>query len=615
MSHLRRLRPNRSDRLAAPVFAVLLVAGLLTGLFASRSNAASSCSLYASNGGSDRSDGSSTHPFATVNKLVSALGAGQVGCLAAGQTFSSDVNLYLSNGSSSAPVTVTSADPNNPATIYGRVVTHPGADYLVFTNLKFDWNSGGQNLPSVTIGSDHVTLSYDDIQNGNTSICIDIINDSTWGIAHGTVVDHSRVHNCGVRPVTSYSSAGYFSHGLYISGYDTRVTNNYIYANSGKGVLLRGSTGGFVSNNVIDGNGTGVMFGDLAASSNEVAHNVVTNSTAGCLCNSFGAASWWGSTAVGSNNTFHDNCVYGNAEGNVSTAAGGFSATSNTVADPGFVDAGSGNYALRSGSPCAADAPSGAVGPGGSGAAPTSTTSTTTTTSATTTSTTTTTSATTTSTTTTTPTTTTTSPTTTTTPTTTTPTSAVAPTAAGAPTIAGSAVVGSYLTAAVGSWSGTAPMSYAYQWRHCDSAGSCTPVAGATGPNFAPSGSDAGMTIRVSVTATNQAGSTIATSAATSPVIAPPVSSAVPQIAGDPRTGAQLTASTGTWTGANLIYSYNWLRCDRRGGSCSQIPGATSTVYTVSSDDVGARLRVMVSAQNQAGSSSATSDATAITKH
>jgi hypothetical protein len=93
-----------------------------------------------------------------------------------------------------------------------------------------------------------------------------------------------------------------------------------------------------------------------------------------------------------------------------------------------------------------------------------------------------------------------------------------------APTISGSAQVGQTLTAAPGSWSGTPPLSYAYQWRRCDAAGAgCSDLLAATGSSYVLAPGDAGSTIRVSVTASNGAGSASASSAATAIVAAAPV--------------------------------------------------------------------------------------------
>jgi hypothetical protein len=81
------------------------------------------------------------------------------------------------------------------------------------------------------------------------------------------------------------------------------------------------------------------------------------------------------------------------------------------------------------------------------------------------------------------------------------------------------------LSASTGSWSGTTPLSYAYQWQRCNSSGaSCVPVAGAAGNSFVLGSVDVGSTIRVSLTASNSAGSATASSAATAVVTGLPAS-------------------------------------------------------------------------------------------
>ncbi|MBD0282193.1 MAG: DNRLRE domain-containing protein [Thermoleophilaceae bacterium] len=90
-----------------------------------------------------------------------------------------------------------------------------------------------------------------------------------------------------------------------------------------------------------------------------------------------------------------------------------------------------------------------------------------------------------------------------------------------APTVSGTPQVGQVLTAAPGSWSGTEPISYSYQWERCDSTGaSCTGIAGATATTYAIVSADLGSTLRVSVTASNASGSALASSAHTSAVTA-----------------------------------------------------------------------------------------------
>jgi Subtilase family len=86
------------------------------------------------------------------------------------------------------------------------------------------------------------------------------------------------------------------------------------------------------------------------------------------------------------------------------------------------------------------------------------------------------------------------------------------------PTITGSAQPGQFLTAQVGTWTND-PTSYAYQWRRCDNLGAnCVDVTGSTSASYQVVSGDIGSTLRVAVTATNSAGSSIATSAQTAVV-------------------------------------------------------------------------------------------------
>lgn len=70
-------------------------------------------------------------------------------------------------------------------------------------------------------------------------------------------------------------------------------------------------------------------------------------------------------------------------------------------------------------------------------------------------------------------------------------------------------------------WSGSTPMSYAYQWRRCDSSDvNCADVVGATSSTHTLTSADVASTIHARVTATNSAGSSSADSAATGIVTA-----------------------------------------------------------------------------------------------
>jgi hypothetical protein len=91
-----------------------------------------------------------------------------------------------------------------------------------------------------------------------------------------------------------------------------------------------------------------------------------------------------------------------------------------------------------------------------------------------------------------------------------------------------------------------------------------------------------------------------------------PVNLSAPTISGTAQVGQPLSASRGSWTESATYYFYQWKRCDSTGANCAEIRGATAPTYAVGSSDLGASLRVAVTASNSAGSSTAESSATAV---
>ncbi|MGH3084180.1 MAG: hypothetical protein ACRDNP_09005 [Gaiellaceae bacterium] len=84
------------------------------------------------------------------------------------------------------------------------------------------------------------------------------------------------------------------------------------------------------------------------------------------------------------------------------------------------------------------------------------------------------------------------------------------------PTISGSPTLGATQTANPGTWSGTQPITFTYQWRSCNSSGGgCSNISGATGREYVTRQSDVGRTLRVRVTARNTIGTETDTSAPT----------------------------------------------------------------------------------------------------
>src|SRR5206468_5906408 len=84
------------------------------------------------------------------------------------------------------------------------------------------------------------------------------------------------------------------------------------------------------------------------------------------------------------------------------------------------------------------------------------------------------------------------------------------------PTISGTAQVGQPLTASPGTWTGTQPISYAYQWQRCDSSGAnCNPITGATSAGYTATTAEVRSTVAERVTATHGGGRVAATSSPT----------------------------------------------------------------------------------------------------
>jgi hypothetical protein len=98
----------------------------------------------------------------------------------------------------------------------------------------------------------------------------------------------------------------------------------------------------------------------------------------------------------------------------------------------------------------------------------------------------------------------------------------VAPANTAAPAISGTPATGQTLSVSTGSWSGTAPLGFAYQWQRCSAAGAgCADIPGATQATRVLTTADQGSTLRAVVTASNDAGSAAAPSAVSGVVAAP----------------------------------------------------------------------------------------------
>lgn len=73
------------------------------------------------------------------------------------------------------------------------------------------------------------------------------------------------------------------------------------------------------------------------------------------------------------------------------------------------------------------------------------------------------------------------------------------------PTVSGTARVGEGLQGTTGTWDGTEPIAYGFQWRRCDSVDTsdCDDIAGATDMNYEAGAQDVNRRLRLRVKATN----------------------------------------------------------------------------------------------------------------
>src|SRR5262249_25516663 len=154
-------------------------------------------------------------------------------------------------GNQSAPVTIESANPSQPATIVGRLyVTNQATDVtLSFLELN---GKNSSNLPSPTVDATRITFSHDDVTDDTTSICFDLGSENpAYGEANNVIIDSNRIHDCGTLPSTNQQ------HGIYVAAANgTLITNNDIYDNVDRGVqLYPDAQNTTVAYNVIDGNG------------------------------------------------------------------------------------------------------------------------------------------------------------------------------------------------------------------------------------------------------------------------------------------------------------------------------------------------------------------------
>ncbi len=160
----------------------------------------------------------------------------------------------------------------------------------------------------------------------------------------------------------------------------------------------------------------------------------------------------------------------------------------------------------------------------------------------------------------------------------------------------GNQVIGTLFTSGNGSWFGTRPFTFEYQWTRDGIA-----IGGETNRTYTSVSADEGKTLRCEVRASNAFGiSPFVSSSNSATGVSLPVNTVAPTLSpsGTQSTGTVITLGNGTWTGTSPItFEYRWTRNN------VVIAGQTNNTYTIVAGDDGTVIKGEVRGVNVAGAS------------
>jgi parallel beta-helix repeat protein len=242
----------------------------------------------------------SSAPGQSPGTFVRSLRPGQTGCLRPG------VHVAGRDGVTFRRPRVTlRSRGRGPATLVGRVWVARGANKVKIRDLVLDGRNP-KDQASPNVNANHVVLRDNEITNHHTGICV-LLGSDDYGRASGTVIRHNRIHDCGRLPATNHD------HGIYVAfATGTVIARNRIYDNADRGIQLYPDADRTrISDNVISGNGQGVIFSGSkshVSENNLVKRNVIKNSVL-----RWNVEWHWQGKEVGSGNVVRRNCIFGGA--------------------------------------------------------------------------------------------------------------------------------------------------------------------------------------------------------------------------------------------------------------------------------------------------------------
>lgn len=173
------------------------------------------------------------------------------------------------------------------------------------------------------------------------------------------------------------------------------------------------------------------------------------------------------------------------------------------------------------------------------------------------------------------------------------------------PSISGTLVVGNVLTCATGTWTGTATITYAYQWFKNGGL-----ISGETANTYTTVNGDEGQNITCRVIGSNTYGTSSASfTTAVLPTRAP-VGLQLPIIYGSLGIGDTLTVQDGYYGGyPTPTVTRKWQYSTNSGTTWNDFtPPQTGSTYTIVSGDVGSIIRVVDTATNSVGTTTQNSN-------